>query len=162
MKFREFSRDKDIFERYTAEADKSATAEEWQRVVDSGREEMTALWERNALAECDRFIREGYDAGEARTGMEEARADWENEFDSAMLFERGQWRASQGAIGYNAGNMDGLQERVADAGNAGLDSVEAWNNYVSGVLQATENSWENTYAPEISNRHRERGIPCRS
>ena len=149
IRFREFASDRDIFERYTEEADRATSAEEWQRILDSGKEEMTAVWERNALAECDRYIRESFDPEQVREVMEEARAEWENEFDNAMLFERGQWRASQGAIGYTAGNMEGLQERVADAGNSGLTDVEAWNNYVAGELQATENSWESTYAPQI-------------
>ncbi|HQO39459.1 MAG TPA: hypothetical protein PK986_03220, partial [Spirochaetota bacterium] len=63
IRFREFSSDRQIFERYTEEAAESISAEEWQSILDAGREEMSAGWERDALAERDRYIREGFDAG---------------------------------------------------------------------------------------------------
>ncbi|HPS59225.1 MAG TPA: hypothetical protein PK514_14055 [Spirochaetota bacterium] len=150
IRFREFPRDRDIFERYTVEADRNMSAEEWQRVVDSGREEMTAAWERNALAECDRFIREGFDSDRVLQAMEEARAQWESGFDDALLYEKGSWRARQGAISYTTGTMTGLKERVNDAGNAGLTDTAAWESYVAGAVQDTESTWESVYAPETA------------
>ena len=151
IKFREFSRDRDIFERYTEYADKSLSADEWQSILDTGKEEMTALWEKNALAECDRYIREGYDSGEVTESMEEARARWESDFDDALLYRKGAWRASQEASVYSPGKMTSLKERVYDAGNAVLADSAAWDIFVAGTVQETEGSWADFYYSEIEN-----------
>lgn len=149
VRFREFSRDRDIFERYADQADRSTTAEEWQRIVDSGRGEMTAAWERSALLESERFIKEGYDPVLVRHGMEEAGAEWEREFDDAVFFEKGGWRARQRTVSYSDGTMSGLKERVNAADSADLADAAAWESYVAGEIQDTESSWESVYAPEI-------------
>jgi hypothetical protein len=65
-RFREFREDRSRFERYTENAEKELSAEEWQSILDSGREEMRASWERIADEEMRRYIREGGDEGEIR------------------------------------------------------------------------------------------------
>ncbi|NLV68634.1 MAG: hypothetical protein GXY14_13275, partial [Spirochaetes bacterium] len=150
IRFREFSSDRQIFERYTEEAAESISAEEWQSILDAGREEMSAGWERDALAERDRYIREGFDAGLVNNQMQEARAEWENNFNYAMLYDKGEWRAGRGLDSYSAGKMTALGESVTSGSTAGYDDAAAWERHVADAVHETESLWENNYAPEIS------------
>ncbi|HRX49593.1 MAG TPA: hypothetical protein P5120_18865, partial [Spirochaetota bacterium] len=141
-KFREFSDDRARFERYTEEAEKEASAEEWQSVLDNGREEMRATWERIADEEMHRYIREGGDEGEIKGSLEEARAEWENDFDTEESMAKGSWYLQREDLTSPSSKLQGLKERVTEANSDNtIDTVEEWDSYVKSALDNVNSSW---------------------
>jgi len=83
FKFKEFKNDREKFERYAEEAEKSTTEQDWQDILDTGKQEMLADWERSAESEKERYLRQGFSGDEVRFSFEEARAGWENDYEKA-------------------------------------------------------------------------------
>ena len=114
-RFREFRDDRNRFERYAEEAEKELSAEEWQSILDSGREEMRASWEKGADEEVRRYLREGGDEDEIRGTLEEARAQWERDFNAEQAMAKGAWYFQREALTSPAVSLQGLKNRVGEA-----------------------------------------------
>ncbi len=141
-KFREFSDDRSRFERYVEEAGKETTAEEWQGIIDSGREEMKASWEQSAEDEVRRYILGGDDESEVRESLEEAKAGWERSFEAEEAMARGAWYLQRENLTSPAIDLQGLKERIISAkGDNSIDTVEKWDEYVGSTLESSDSRW---------------------
>ena len=141
-RFREFRDDRSRFERYREEAEKRLTGEEWRSILESGRQEMRASWERIADEEMRRYILEGGDEGEIRGSLEEARARWERDFDAELSIAKGGWFLIRERLVSPSVDLSGLKERAAAAGSdSTIDTADKWDAYMSPGLEALNIAW---------------------
>ncbi|HOP64831.1 MAG TPA: hypothetical protein PK906_15750, partial [Spirochaetota bacterium] len=141
-KFREFGDDHSRFERYSDEAENKLTVEEWQSILDSGREEMRASWEKGADEEVRRYLLEGGDESEIRGDLEEARAEWERDFDAGESAAKGAWYLKREMLTSPVIDLLNLKERVTEANSDdSIETIEAWDAYVEGELHSVNSEW---------------------
>ncbi|PKL18190.1 MAG: hypothetical protein CVV49_07280, partial [Spirochaetae bacterium HGW-Spirochaetae-5] len=151
-KFREFNSDREKFERYSDNAEKSINEQDWQNILDSGKQEMAAEWERGASVEMERYVRQGGDLNEVRSDMEEARAEWEGEYEKAEAYAKGSWFVKRENLVFESIDFTSLKKSVMDAGNdRSLNSVESWDSYISSSLAGVNQSWDIKFIPFINN-----------
>ncbi|HRX48841.1 MAG TPA: hypothetical protein P5120_15075, partial [Spirochaetota bacterium] len=145
-RFREFRDDRNRFERYAEEAEKELSAEEWQSILDSGREEMRASWEKGADEEVRRYLREGGDEDEIRGTLEEARAQWERDFNAEQAMAKGAWYFQREALTSPAVSLQGLKNRVGEANSDNsIENIEDWDAYVKSALDSVNSSWSSEF-----------------
>jgi hypothetical protein len=149
FRFREFKSEKDRFEKYAVEAQKVTDAQQWQDIMDSGKQEMLADWEKTAEAEKDRYIRQGFTADEVRAGFEEARAKWEKDFNNEKARAKGAWYVKREKLALDEIDFKDLKQKVKEAENQA--DVPAWDSYVKDSLDAVNSKWEEKYLPVLGN-----------
>jgi hypothetical protein len=151
FKFREFKSDREKFERYTDEAEKAINEQEWQDILDTGKQEMLTEWERGADSEMERYIRQGSTADEVKISMEESRAAWESDYEKAGASAKGSWYVKREKLVFEAVDFLQLRESVKKAGEeSGLTDVSAWDSYVSGSLAGVNLSWDLKFLPPLA------------
>ena len=147
FKFSEFKSEKERFERYTETAGKSETEQQWQDILDSGKQEMLADWEKSAESEKERYIRQGYSGDEVQAGLEEAKAKWETDFESAEARAKGAWYLKREKLVLEEIDFSGLKQKVKEAD--GQADVQAWDIYVGDSLDSVNSEWEEKYFPVV-------------
>lgn len=147
MRFKDFKSDKGRFERNIERAKKSLTEEEWQSIVDTGREVLRADWERSSEVEVERYIRQGFSEADVEEARKKASDDWEREYAREISFEKGRWYALRESIVYNGTDLGVLKESIASAKDS--TSLEEWDSAVQSALEAVKNNWEVKYLPEV-------------
>jgi len=152
FKFKEFKSDREKFERYTDEAENSVSEQDWQDILDSGKQEMLADWERSANSEAERYIRQGVNEDEVKAGMEESRASWENDFEKAEAGAKGSWYIKREKLVFEDVDFSLLRQSIKNAGeDSNIKDVPAWDSYVSGSLSDVNLSWDMKYLPALEN-----------
>ena len=118
----------------------------WQSILDSGREEMRASWEKGADEEVRRYLREGGDDNEIRGALEEARAQWERDFNAEQAMAKGAWYFQREALTSPAVSLQGLKNRVGEANSDNsIENIEDWDAYVKSALDSLNSSWSTEF-----------------
>ncbi len=152
FKFREFKDDREKFEMYADKAEKSINEQDWQNILDSGKQEMLAEWERGTVSEMERYIRQGGDGAELRTVREESRADWESEYEKAESYALGLWYLKRENLVFDPIDFSKLKESVVKAGDeTSVKTVNDWDSYVSTSLAGLNSSWDIQYLTPLAN-----------
>ncbi len=155
FKFKEFKSDREKFERYTSEAEKSVNEQQWQNILDSGKQEMLADWERSADSERERYIREGAADNEVRVSLEESRAAWENDYEKAESGAKGSWYIKREKLVFEDIDFSLLREIVENAGKdsnvTNVTNVAQWDSFVSSSLAGVNSAWDLKFLPPLSN-----------
>ena len=151
IRFKDFKSDRDRFERNIDRAGRSMSEEEWQSIVDTGREALRADWERNADAEAERYIREGLSPEEVEDARRRALDDWERDYARAAALEKGKWFAVRENLVYGGADLSELKERIAlGADDESIKSAAEWDAFVREALESVESQWHERYLPEIA------------
>ncbi|HPS86392.1 MAG TPA: hypothetical protein PLY36_06585 [Spirochaetota bacterium] len=152
FKFKEFKNDREKFERYAEEAEKSTTEQDWQDILDTGKQEMLADWERSAESEKERYLRQGFSGDEVRFSFEEARAGWENDYEKAESGAKGSWYLKRENLVFENIDFSQLKQSVANAGkDSSVKDVPSWDNFVSSSLADVNSSWDIKFALPLGN-----------
>ncbi|HNV48860.1 MAG TPA: hypothetical protein PKJ16_17585, partial [Spirochaetota bacterium] len=151
VRFKTYQDDKSRFERSIDQAKDAAELEAWERVVEGGRDELRAAWERDADFKIAAALREEGDTPERRAALEqdrqEARAAWERDITAATDEAAGSWYARRQGITYERFDVERFFEALRDTEaidrtQALADQVRDWDAIINPVAEEIRARWE--------------------
>ena len=144
VRFRTHEDDRPRLERYLGEAKDASTREEFERIVDSGRETLAAAWEREADAAVARALKEAADEEglAARLSRERAAAfeEWERGMGAEIARATGSFMAARQGLLYADFDREELRRLLKRA--EGAHDPGAWDELVDDGGAAISADWE--------------------
>jgi len=152
VRFRTYEDDRPRLERYLDEAKDASTREEFERIMDSGKEALAAAWEREADAAIARALKEarGEEGLEAELSRERAAAfeEWERGMSAEVARAEGAFFAARQDLSYADFDRGELRTLLEEA--KGAAELGAWDELVDGGSAALSSAWERAFEEKIS------------
>ncbi|MGV7931149.1 MAG: hypothetical protein AB2L13_19980 [Spirochaetota bacterium] len=151
VRFRTYEDDRPRLERYLDEAKDASTREEFERIMDSGKEALAAAWEREADMAIARALKEasGEEALEAELSRERAAAfeDWERGMSAEVARAEGAYFAARQDLSYADFDRGELRTLLEEA--KGAAELGAWDELVDGGSAALTSAWERAFEEKL-------------
>ncbi len=152
VKFRSYEEDRTRLERYFDNAKDAASKEEWENLLQSGKEELEAQWENEAEREIDAALLEEGDSEVLRLQFEnerdEAFGEWESQLDARIAEEEGKWYAARQNLVYGEFDRNAIKN-ILESAKAGADADE-WDAIVDPVEEQVKSDWNADLEAELS------------
>jgi hypothetical protein len=151
VRFRTYEDDRPRLERYLDEAKDASTREEFERIMDSGKEALAAAWEREADAAITRALKEarGEEGLEAELSRERAAAfeEWERGMSAEVARAEGAFFAARQDLSYADFDRGELRTLLEEA--KGAAELGAWDELVDGGSAALSSAWERAFEEKM-------------
>jgi hypothetical protein len=151
VRFRTHDDDRPRLERYLDEAKDASTREEFERIVDSGKETLAAAWEREADAAVNRALKEA--SGEVELAAKLSRElgaafeEWERGMSAEVARAEGAYFAARQDLSYADFDRGELRMLLEEA--KGAAELGAWDELVDGGSAALTSAWERAFEEKL-------------
>ncbi|HSV97218.1 MAG TPA: hypothetical protein VLM75_09810, partial [Spirochaetota bacterium] len=151
VRFRTHEDDRPRLERYLDEAKDASSREEFERILDSGKEALAAAWEREADAAIARALKEKEDSGNLETELARSRSaafeSWERGMSAEAAKAAGAWFAARQDLLYADFDRGELRRLLEEA--EGAAELGAWDETVDGGSGAVTAAWESAFEEKL-------------